>query len=377
MIEIDGSSLEGGGQILRISSSLAAVLNCSIRIRNIRGGRPKPGLAAQHLAGLQLVSELINTSINGLQLKSQEVSIKRSHDVDELRIHSGVYTINVGTAGSITLVLQSALPIAIFAISDRVDQAVELTITGGTDVDHAPCYDYFHYVLLPTLRDAFNLQITSTIQRRGLHPKGGGRVHVQIQPITGCLPPIIRLDAGVLESVTLHVFTAGIKFQADNIKLRMLQVARELLAAFSSSIVVHVASEVLLVEGESFSDGFGITIVAKSTTGCLWGAGNSGSKSSSAEKLTREVVEELLVAIRSGAVVDVCMQDQVIVFMTLAEGISKIRIQPSDITLHTQTAMAIATQISGARFWWEDDDQVLCCKGVGKNNKVASTTTSS
>jgi len=46
---IDGSQGEGGGQVLRISSALSAILGLPIKINNIRAGRSKPGLRPQHL----------------------------------------------------------------------------------------------------------------------------------------------------------------------------------------------------------------------------------------------------------------------------------------------------------------------------------------
>ncbi|MBD3180695.1 RNA 3'-terminal phosphate cyclase, partial [Candidatus Poribacteria bacterium] len=48
-IQIDGSTGEGGGQILRSSLAISAVLGQPVIIYNIRSGRRKPGLRAQHL----------------------------------------------------------------------------------------------------------------------------------------------------------------------------------------------------------------------------------------------------------------------------------------------------------------------------------------
>lgn len=48
---IDGSMLEGGGQLLRNSVALSALLCNPISIQKIRNGRQPPGLKAQHEAG--------------------------------------------------------------------------------------------------------------------------------------------------------------------------------------------------------------------------------------------------------------------------------------------------------------------------------------
>jgi RNA 3'-terminal phosphate cyclase (ATP) len=58
MLTLDGSIGEGGGQILRTALSLSLVSGQSFTIQNIRAGRPKPGLQAQHLAAVQFETHI-------------------------------------------------------------------------------------------------------------------------------------------------------------------------------------------------------------------------------------------------------------------------------------------------------------------------------
>ncbi|HEX4919677.1 MAG TPA: RNA 3'-terminal phosphate cyclase, partial [Candidatus Bathyarchaeia archaeon] len=118
MIEIDGSVGEGGGQILRTSLALAAVMKKEIRIFNIRAGRQEPGLRAQHLTVVRALAQICNADSRGAQIGSTEFTFSPTG------LRTGVFRFDVGTAGSITLVLQSLLPVLPFASSE-----VEVDIT--------------------------------------------------------------------------------------------------------------------------------------------------------------------------------------------------------------------------------------------------------
>src|SRR5512136_1060827 len=138
MIEIDGSHGEGGGQLLRTAVALAALTRKPVTVNRIRQGRPNPGLAAQHVTALRAVAELASAQVNGLEAGSSKVVFEPGD------LRGGDHAFDVGTAGSVTLVLQACLPVAFAA-----KEATRLRIVGGTDVQWSPPLDYFARVFLP------------------------------------------------------------------------------------------------------------------------------------------------------------------------------------------------------------------------------------
>ena len=100
-LEIDGEFGEGGGQILRSSLSLSAILGQPFRLKNIRSGRKKPGLAAQHLTTVNAVTEITNAEVEGATLGSQTITFvprtirggKYSFDVADCRPSAGALSL--------------------------------------------------------------------------------------------------------------------------------------------------------------------------------------------------------------------------------------------------------------------------------------------
>src|SRR5436309_9372853 len=164
MIEVDGSFGEGGGQVLRTAVALAAVLSKEIHVFNIRAGRAEPGLRPQHMTGVKAAAELCSANLQGLEVGATEFVFKPG------RLRAGTFRFDVGTAGSVTLVLQTLMPMIAFAPGP-----VQLEITGGTDVKWSPPIDYVRLVTLPILKKIGYLGDLEIV-RRGHYPKGGGLV---------------------------------------------------------------------------------------------------------------------------------------------------------------------------------------------------------
>src|SRR5512136_2407090 len=123
MIEIDGSFGEGGGQIVRTSVSLSAVTGKPVRVNQIRQKRPKPGLAPQHVQAISILARICGAKTSGIEPESSEIIFEPG------KIMGGNRRIDIGTAGSVTLLLQCLLPAVI-----KADSPINLEVHGGTDV---------------------------------------------------------------------------------------------------------------------------------------------------------------------------------------------------------------------------------------------------
>lgn len=213
LLEIPGDTGEGGGQIARMAVALAAVTGTPIRLTRIRAKRPKPGLAAQHLTALRAVAALAGGDIEGLALGATEVTFRPGP------IEGGDMRFDVGTAGSITLLVQALLPVLLAA-----RRASTVRLAGGTDVRGAPPLDYLRFVLLPLLaRCGVDARIACV--RRGYYPRGGGEVELSVHPAPVRSPG--RLAPGPLRAIRAFVHTARLP---EHIALRMRDAALAQLA---------------------------------------------------------------------------------------------------------------------------------------------------
>lgn len=278
MIILDGS--EAGGQFVRTACALSAITGKAIKITNVRGARPEPGLKIQHIEGIKALGELCCAEIKGLEKGSRELEFV-PHEFREKDI-----TVNISSAGSIGLVLQALLIAAI-----RFEKQVKIKfIGGGTWGKWAPPVLYLDKILFPLMGCGDILIIN--IKRDGFYPRGGADVEAIVKPFKP--EKIEKTDKGKL--LELNIFSiASQSLQKANVAERQASAAKNILAEKFS---VQITENIKYVP--SASPGSGILIVGKYEHSLLGGdaIGEIGKK---AEDVGAEAVKNFLAEI-SGAV---------------------------------------------------------------------------
>jgi RNA 3'-terminal phosphate cyclase (ATP) len=341
LIRISGDLLEGGGQIVRTSVALAALTGKDVHVDKIRDKRPNPGLQAQHVTAVRALAAICNAEIDGVQQGSREIQFKPRSKI------GGKFNFDVGTAGSIPLILQALMPCAAFA-PNRVD----LELTGGTDVRWSPTIDYVRLVVLPVLQ-LMGYKGSIQVLRRGHYPKGGGHVRMTIDPAQslGALKLIDREQTPAVEGIShcvqlpSHVAQRQATAAKEKLAAAGHQDARIAIEAYPPNHDPHVAP------------GSGITLIMKSANGSIIGGDSIGERGKPAEKVGQEAAIKLLAEIESKAPIDRHLGDILIPYLAVAEGRSEIVV--SQMTTHTLTNIRVAETIAGTQFNVQGEPQKL------------------
>lgn len=314
MIEIDGSHGEGGGQLLRMAVALSAITRTPVTVDRIRAGRPNPGLAAQHVAAVRAVAELASAELEGGEVGSSRIAFSPGDLV------GGEHTFDVGTAGSVTLVLQACLPVALSA-----NDASRLRIVGGTDVKWSPPLDYFARIFLHWIR-RLGGQADLLSHRRGYFPRGGGEVELVAQP-TSAWSPVQLSEPGPVERVRGVAHASNLPADVPE---RMRASALRRLHGIQDAKV-----EARTYTAEDAVGQGGAAVLWAECGHTLLGADALAERGKSSERVGEEAAEALQVEMASGGTVDVWAADQILVYLALSDRPSAFLVREASAHLRT------------------------------------------
>jgi RNA 3'-terminal phosphate cyclase (ATP) len=214
MITIDGSTLEGGGQLVRVALSISSIYHIPVRISNIRANRsshsrshqPKSrtggsgrekrpnnsssvtagGLKESHLAALNWLAQKCDAVVDGGEVGSQEVVFKPRRRQVARQLLSGNTSssdvngeiIELQKPGSVWLIWQAIFPYIVSKLllqpkagSETTESAshssYRITLKGGTNVPKSPSSEYVQQVFIPVCAKFGLPQVTIKVNRRG------------------------------------------------------------------------------------------------------------------------------------------------------------------------------------------------------------------
>ena len=398
-VNLDGTTLEGGGQLLRLALSLSSLTQIPIHVTNIRGKRPGKvsGLKASHLAGVKWLASATAATTEGMEVRSRRLFFKPSsigvatrtnesrneyllrkddekdgvwQDIfDNGRLIRRQSHIPMSSPGSILLVLQAILPFLLLSNRSSMEGQktlipLRVTIEGGTNVSSSPSIEYASQVLLPMLSQNLSIPpITTTLHKRGwsIGRSEIGSVTFDIEPLPRAfiLPTFSCRDRGKLAK--FHVSCLAPDATAR-------QVIRDKVTA--QLLAYSPDTEILFpVDEKSGSEKrFYLLVVAETSNnyrlGRDWlfdGKTRGLSTEQVCEKLVSKVIKDLKREIKHGGCVDEYMQDQLVVFQALAVGRTEVDCEiDREATLHTKTARWVAEQVVQTGF-----DEFGRCQGLG------------
>jgi RNA 3'-phosphate cyclase len=351
LIDVDGSMMEGGGQLLRMAVTYSAVLDEPVRVHSIRAKRSQPGLKPQHLTTLKAVAEICGADASGLEVGSLDVTFIPSE------IRGGSYEFDIGTAGSVSLLLQCVAPIACFA-----DSGVRLKIIGGTAVRWSPPMPLLQNVTWRALGEmGFAGEVR--VVREGFYPRGGGVVEVAIRPLKSLQhfipekPRRTKLVHGVSVCGRLPRHVAE----------RQAAAAEQALKRAGYKADISVAS----LEGGSAPFSPGSYVCLWAGDGLFMGSDSLGERGKPAEGVGAEAAAGIVTQLATGAAVDYHTADNLILPCSIALGSSSFT--ASSLTMHTLTAVELARQMTGIKIvvdGGKDQPGRITCEGIGLTNKT-------
>lgn len=302
LLTIDGAQGEGGGQVLRSALTLALVTGRPFRLINIRAGRKQPGLRPQHLAAIIGAADICGARCTGARVDAMELTFCPG------TVSPGNYRIDIGTAGSAPLVLQTLLlPLSLAKGPSSV------SVIGGTHVPWSPSFHYLAWQWAPFM-ERLGCSLQLRLRQAGYYPRGGGLIEAVTDGSTN-LRPLDLPERGPLLDLWIISLVSNLpesiaRRQAD----RLLQRLRPLGLAPRCEIVRQ--------SGRGRGTALIVLALCEHSSLCCCALGAPGKP---AEQVADQAADELLDMLATDGAVDPYLADQLLLPLALASGSSCLR----------------------------------------------------
>lgn len=352
MLSIDGSLGEGGGQILRSATTISTLIGMPIEVSNIRANRKDSGLKQQHVMTIQLLSKIFNIDTENVKLGADWIrfnSFKNNRSKNENGFFHNPLVVDIGTAGSIPLLLQSLIPAVSISKKD-----LKIRLTGGTDVRYSPTIDYINHVL----RDAFSrigIVFNLNIIRRGYYPKGQGVVDVNIKKVATNLNSI---DFCNFKDVEPNIVSIASNLPR-HVPERQIEYAITTLEKKGIKHFKHKSG----LENAS-SPGSSILIYSSSESGIYLGSDAIGEKGVKAETIGYNAATRFIANYEFQACIDQYLADMLVLPLSFVRGTSRFKI--SKVTRHLITNLDLIESIMNIKYQIEkiaENEFIISIKG--------------
>ena len=333
MITLNGSTLEGGGQLVRVALALSAIKGIPVRIEQVRANRapsrsrkstPSGGLKESHLAALHWLTDVCGARTTGDEVGSQTFTFRPPARKGPL-VHPAKSTIELKNPGSVWLILQAVLPFIVFSMNVPV---FELTLKGGTNVSHSMSGEYVQQVLAPVLEHIGLPKIDVQIPRRGWANAASeiGEVVVRVDRtnIVGgkqCAP------------FSLQPFQITTRGNIDKLNLSIVAHTQQIRSALTETITTLAAKalpdcptvQVILSESSGDARRTHVLLVAHTSEG--WRIGrdilierktkNAKETAVLGERIAERVIGEMAAELKRSGCVDEYLHDQLVIYQAL------------------------------------------------------------
>jgi len=315
-LKINGSYGEGGGQIIRSAVTLSCITKQPIHLENIRKNRKIPGLRPQHLTAITILQKITNAKVIGAKIGSTELKFIPGN------IESVDLVEDIGTAGSIPLILQALIPV--IAISQK---KLDLTIKGGTNVLWSPSIDYIQHVLGEAY-SRMGIKFSLGLSKRGYYPKGGGHVQLQVRPHN-----IKSILFSKRKTSDVKLICSFSKLPIEKIKKEIEEIKKKLTDA-NFIVDIEIKNE------EAMNSGASVLIYSIDENSII---GIDGLFDKKMQKFNLDIEK----FIKSSSI-DENLADMLVVPASLGNG--KTIFQVREISKHLETNLFVTSKITGCKY---------------------------